>query len=91
MKSWFHVRGYPDNLVKDEMGEACFSKSMETKSKSPESKGVPLVITFHPKFKLIGQLLKMHLHMFYMDQGTKNVFMPEPMATFHSTSKLSSY
>ena len=54
MKSWFWVKGYPDNLVRKEMGQVCFSKSMGSKSKSQESKGVPLVITFHPKFKLIG-------------------------------------
>ena len=71
MKSWFHVRGYPDNLVKDEMGEACFSKSMETKSKSPESKGVPLVITFHPKFKLIGQLKNAPAYVLYGSRDKK--------------------
>ena len=54
MKSWFRVRGYPDNLVKKGTSKVCFSKCAESKSKSQESKGVPLVITFHPKFKLIG-------------------------------------
>ena len=91
MKSWFWVRGYPHNLVKDEMGEVCFSKSMGSKSKSQESKGVPLVIALHPKFKLIEQLLNKHLHILYMDQETKKVFIPGPMPTFHSACKFSSY
>ena len=39
------------------MVKICFSKSTASKSKSQESKGVSLAITFHPKFKLIGQLL----------------------------------
>ena len=43
--------------MKKEMGKVCFSKSTGSKSKSQESKGVPLVITFYPKFKSIGQLL----------------------------------
>ena len=38
MKSWFRVRGYPDDLVKDEIGKVCFSKSTGSKSKSQESK-----------------------------------------------------
>ena len=52
MRSWFRIRGYPDNLVKDEMGKVCFSKSLGCKIKSQGSKGVSLVITCHPKFKL---------------------------------------
>ena len=64
---------------------------MGSKSKSQESKGVPVIITFHPKFKSIGQLLNKHLHMLYMDQETKNIFTPGPMATFRGARKLSSY
>ena len=73
------------------MGKVYFSKSSGSKYKSQQSKGVPLVITFHPKFKSIGQLLNKHLHILYTDQGTKNVFTPGPMATFRSARKLSSY
>ena len=32
-----------------------------------------------------------YLHILYMDQETKNVFTPGPMATFRSARKLSSY
>ena len=91
MKSWFRIWGYPDNLVKKEMGKVCFSKGTGSKSKSQESKAVPLGIAFHPKFKLIGQVLNKHLHIFYMDQETKNVFTPGPMATFCSTRRFSTY
>ena len=91
MKPWFQIRVYPDNLVKKKMGKVCFSKSTGSKSKSQESKGVSLVITFHPNFKLIGQLLNKHQHFLDMDQETKSIFTPWPMATFHSARKLSSY
>ena len=76
MKSWFRVRGYLDNLMKKEMSKVCFPKCTGSKSKSQESKGAPLVLTFHPKFKSIGELfistctyyiwikrLKMSLHL----------------------------
>ena len=82
MKSWFRIMGYPDNLMKKNMGKVCFPKSTGSKSKSRESKGVPLVITFHPKFKSIGQLLNKHLHILYMDQETKNVFHLDPWLHF---------
>ena len=61
MKSWFWVRGYPDYLVKKEMGKVCFSKSTGSESKSQESKGVPLIITFHLNFKLIVKLLTAYI------------------------------
>ena len=64
------------------MGKVCFSKSTRSESNSQKSKGVPLVITFHPKFKLVGQLLKKHLYILYMDQETKNVFTSGPMTNF---------
>ena len=91
MKSRFPIRGYPDNLMKKEIGKVCFSKSTGSKSKSQESKGAPLVITFHPKFQSIGQLLNKHLHILYIDQETKNIFTPGPMTTFHSVHKVNSY
>ena len=91
MKSWFWVRGYPDNLMKKEVGNVCFTKSTGSKSKSQESESVPLVLTFHPKFKSIGELLNKQLHILYTDQETKNVFTPGLMATFCSAGKLSSY
>ena len=73
------------------MGKVCFSKSTGSKSKSQGYKGVPLVITFYPKFKSIGQLLNKHLHILYIDQEIKNVFTPRAMARFRSARKLSSY
>ena len=75
MESCFRVRGYPNNLVNDEMDNVSFYKSTGSTSKSQESKGVSSVITFHPvSFKLIGQMLNKHLHILYMDQETKNIF-----------------
>ena len=76
--------------MKKEKGKVCFSKSTESKSESQESTGVSLVLTFHPKFKSIGQLLNKHLHILYMDQETRNVFTAGSMATFCSAHKLSS-
>ena len=70
MKSWFQVRGYPDNLVKKEIGTVTFSKSTGSKSKGQKS----VAITFYLKFKLIGQLLNKPLHISYVDQETKTSF-----------------
>ena len=78
MKSWFRVRGYPDNLVKKEIGTVTFSKSTGSKSKGQKS----IAITFYLKFKLIGQLLNKQLHILYVDQETKTSFQLSPWLHF---------
>ena len=75
--------------MKDEMGKVCFTKSTRNTSKSQESKGVPLVIIFHSKFKLIWQLLPKHLHILYMDQEPTKVFTSGSMVTFLSACSYS--
>ena len=61
------------------------------KSKSRETKGVPLVITFHLKLKLIGQSLNKCLQILYMDQETKKAFTFAATTKFRSVCKLSNY
>ena len=78
MKSWFRVRGYPDNLVKKEIGTVTFSKSTGSKSKGQKS----IAITFYLKFKLIGQLLNKQLHILHVDQETKTSFQLSPWLHF---------
>ena len=78
MKSWFRVRGYPDNLVKKEIGTVTFSKSTGSKSKGQKS----IAITFYVKFKLIGQLLNKQLHILYVNQETKTSFQLSPWLHF---------
>ena len=53
-----------------------------SKLKRQKSKGVPLVITFHPKLKLTGQLSSKHLHMSYMDRAFNKVYTPGPRLHF---------
>lgn len=70
---------------------------MYDKSKSQGTKDFPVVIKLyawylnHNMHELIEQLLSKHLHMLYMDQQTKNVFTPWPMATFYSARNFSNY
>ena len=69
----------------------CFNVvCLRDKSTNQESKGVPLLITFHSKFRSIGQLLSKHMHIIYIDQETRNIFTPGLVAKFCSARKLSS-
>ena len=46
MKLWFLKRGYPDNIVDQELGKVKFSESSRRTNK--RDKGVCLVATYHP-------------------------------------------
>ena len=91
MKSWFQARGYSSDLVQKEMSKVKFSgDSNKTKTKK-KSKGVLLVITFHPLLKDFGNIIDKNPYSLYMDQEAQRVFAPGPMITFRSARKFSNY
>ena len=52
MKSWFLKRGYPENMIDEEMKKVKFSEEDSKKSKG--SKGVPFVIACHPSLNCLS-------------------------------------
>ena len=91
MKSWFQARGYPSGLIQKEMNKVKFSGHWDKNKAKKKSKGVPLVITFHPLLKDVGSIIYKNLYLLYTDQEAQRVFLPGPMITFCSARKLSSY
>ena len=57
MKSWFQARGYPSGLIQKEMNKVKFSGHWDKNKAKKKSKGVPLVITFHPLLKDVGNII----------------------------------
>ena len=90
MKSWFLKRGYPVALIQNEMDKVKF-KRQRIQRREGITKGVPLVITYHPLLKGVGNILRKHLYILYLDNEVKKVFSPAPMVSFKSARKLSSY
>ena len=91
MKSWFQARGYPSSLIQKETNKVKFSGHWDKNEAKKKSKGVPLVITFHPLLKDGGDIIHKNLYLLYTDQEAQRVFTPGPMITFRSAWKLSSY
>ena len=60
-------------------------------TRKDNTKLVPLVVTYHPSFKNINQIINRNLHLLYMDQEVKKVFTAKPMVLIRSTRKMSSY
>ena len=48
-------------------------------------------MTYHQKFRAVGQFMKKLQHLLYQDQTVKSVFIPPPMISYRSARKISSY
>ena len=91
MKSWFQARGYPSGLIQKEMNKVKFSGHWDKNKAKKKSKGLPLVITFYPLLKNVGNIIHKNLYLLYTDHEAQRVFTPGPMITFRSDRKVSSY
>ena len=89
MKSWFLKRGYPENMIDEEMKKVKFSEEDSKKSKG--SKGVPFVIACHPSLNCLSCKTNDNLNILYMTSEAKAVFSPGPMVSLRSARRISSY
>ena len=90
LKTWFHKRGYPECLVKEQVEKALrLTPSYENNRK--EVNAIPLVVTYNPAFKNLLQVIRKNLLLLYADKEVKKVFSPAPFISFTSTRNLKSY
>ena len=73
------------------MNKVKFSSHWDKNKAKKKSKGVPLVITFHPLLKDFGNIIPKNFYLLYTDQEAQRGFTPGPMITFRNARKLSSY
>ena len=78
MKSWFQARGYPSDLIQKEMNKVKFSGHWDKNKAKKKSKGVPLVITFHPLRKDVGNIMHKNLYLLYTYQELKEFLRLDP-------------
>ena len=78
MKSWFQARGYPSGLIQKEMNKVKFSGHWDKNKAKKKSKGVPLVITFYPLLKYVGNIIHKNLCLLYTDREAQRVLLLDP-------------
>ena len=61
------------------------------RSNNRQKKAVSFVVTFHPKVKVLQNIINKHLYLLYMNDEVKRVFTPKPMVSFRNSSKISCY
>ena len=64
---------YPKNVVNEQINKVVFGKNQPSMKNSEN--GVPFVLTYHPKVKKLGKLIK-DLLPFYSDEEVQKVFSP---------------
>ena len=67
LKPCFQARGYPSDLVQNEMNQVKFLGNWDKNKTKKKSKGVPLVMTFHPLLKDFGNIIRKNLYLLHMD------------------------
>ena len=87
MKEWFSACGYPEKVVKEQMKLIVFGK----KKQKDSTKGVPLVVTFHPKLTFWAKKFKELSKYLRLDLEVKAVFTPKQMVSFGSARKIRDY
>ena len=77
LRGWFRNRGYPKNLVDNQLKRVIETSSISRCTRQREN-GVPLVLTDHPRFSRVNSIIKQQLMFLYAEEQVKNVFTPPP-------------
>ena len=89
MKEWFLARDYQKNMVNEQINKVVFGKNQPS-GKNSEN-GVPFVVTYSPKVKKLGIVIKDLLPFLYSDEEVQKVFSPPPMVSYKSARKIKDY
>ena len=69
-------------MVNEKINKVVFVKSQPSRKNSQN--GIPFVVTYHPKIKKFGKLIKDFLPFLYSDEEDEKVFSPPPMVSYRS-------
>ena len=73
-------------MVNEQINKVVFGKSQPSKKNSEN--GVLFVVTYHPKVKKLGKLIKDLLPFLYSDEEVQKVFSTPPMVSYRSDRKV---
>ena len=56
-----------------------FLSDINKKVNKKTEKGIPFVVIFHPRLKILQKIIYKNLYLFYMNKVVKKMFTPKPM------------
>ena len=92
LRSWFGKRGYPKELVENQIWTVLERKPEQLfESRTKAGTSVPLVVTHHPRFhNLINMIRKIFIYL-YVEEQVKKVFTTVSFVLFRSGYSLRSH
>ena len=88
-RSWFQERACPNKILDEELVKVRFSNQENTWSK--KSKGILLVVTYHPLLQMLNNIIKNPLTSCMLTMSWEKYISPGPKVSFRGACKLSSY
>ena len=90
-RSWFGQHGYLKKLVDNQIRRVLESKPEQLfESCTKTGIGVPLVVTYHPRFHNLSNTIRKLFTYFYAEEQVKKVFTPTPFVSLRSGYSLRS-
>ena len=88
----FLKREYTEKLISAKMDKVKFSNiERRSNSKTQKTQGIPLVVTYHPLLKSLSSIVNNNIYLLHVDQEVNRTLTPQPMVSYRSAHKLSSY
>ena len=88
-RSWFQERACPNKILDEKLVKVRFSNQENTWSK--KSKGILLVVTYHPLLQMLNNIIKNPLTSCMLTMSWEKYISPGPKVSFRGACKLSSY
>ena len=81
--SWFGKRGYPKKLVNNHLSRVVESRPEQLpEHQTKHGTGVPLMVTYHPRFHDLGKIIRKNFIYLYVEQQVKQVFTQALFVSF---------
>ena len=87
VSSWFLKEDYSQKIINTEMSKFKFNV---VNKRLNNTQKIPFVVTFHPKLKVLRDIINKHLYLLDINYEIERVFTPKPMVSFRSIRKISS-
>ena len=91
LKGWFLRRGYPQQIIEEQVDRA-FRLPLENDTQQNKMEnGMALVVTYSPVFRNLSTTLQKNFNILYSDAEVRTVFTPSPFVAYRSARNLKNF
>ena len=91
IKGWFLRRGYPQQIIEEQV-ERAFRLPLENDTQQNKMEnGMALVVTYSPAFRNLSTTLQKKFNILYSDAEVRKAFTPSPFVAYRSARNLKNF